>query len=125
LFDPLVLTRAVHIAATLLAAGTVTFLALAAGPALRAAAEAADIAAFRRRCDRLAGWALVVAVLSGAVWLALISAAILDKPGLQVVLHGGALSVAGGTRWRCGLRCCCCAAPRGAGRRPSPAPLRR
>jgi putative copper resistance protein D len=101
--DPLVLVRAVHIAATLLAAGTVTFLALAAGPALRAAADGAETAALCRRCDRIAGWALAVAVLSGAAWLALVSAAILDKPVMPVVLHGGALSVAGGTRF--GLVC--------------------
>jgi putative copper resistance protein D len=98
LSDPLVLARAIHFAATLLAAGTVIFAAMTA-PVLPADAEAA---AFRRRCRRLIGWALGIAVISGAGWFALVAAGILGKPILDVTLHGAA-AVASGTRF--GLVC--------------------
>lgn len=97
--DPLIIARAVHIAATLLAAGTVFFAVLAAEPAFRAMSGGAERANFLRRCNRLTWWALAVAVLSGAAWLVLLASAILGAPVLDVCLHGGALAVATGTRF--------------------------
>ena len=99
MLDPLVLTRAVHIAATLLAAGTVFFTVLVAEPAFRAASGGKKRTNFLRRCNRLTWWALAVAVLSGAAWLVLLASAILGAPVLDVCLHGGALAVATGTRF--------------------------
>jgi putative copper resistance protein D len=95
--DPLVIIRAIHIAATLLAAGTVFFWVLDAGPAFRAAGRDVAQERFRRCCNRLTWWALAVAVASGAVWLVLLAASILDTPILDAILHGGVLSVAEGT----------------------------
>lgn len=95
--DPLVIVRAVHIAATLLAAGTVLFWVLAAGPAFRAAGRGEAQERFRRWCNRLTWSALAIAVASGAAWLALLAASILDTPIFEVILRGGVLSVAEGT----------------------------
>jgi putative copper resistance protein D len=98
LSDPLVLARAIHFAATLLAAGTVIFAAMTA-PVLPADAAAAT---FSRRCRRLIGWALGIAVISGIGWFALVSAGILGKPVSDMTLHGAA-AVASGTHF--GLVC--------------------
>jgi len=86
--DPIVLARTVHLAATVLAAGTVCFLTLVAQPAY--AGSGGPGADALRRGGRIAVWsALVVAVLSGAAWLALLSADIY----LAVCLHGGLWTV--------------------------------
>jgi putative copper resistance protein D len=98
--DPLILARAVHIGATLLACGTAIFAVLAATPL---AAAGVGAAGFDRSCDRLIRWSLAVAVLSGAAWLAFVAAAIVGQPVPDTFRHGGFLSVAGGTRF--GLVC--------------------
>ena len=90
--DPIVLARTVHLAATVLAAGTVCFLTLVAQPAY--AGSGGPGADALRRGGRIAVWsALVVAVLSGAAWLALLSADIYGAPILAVCLHGGLWTV--------------------------------
>lgn len=99
LADTLVLVRAIHFAATLLVGGTLTFAALAAEPVLRAAKADAAATALRRRCDRMVLWALLVAIASGAAWLVIVSGNILDQPMAQVMMRGGWLTVAGGTRF--------------------------
>jgi len=89
--DPIVLARTVHIAATVLAAGTVCFLVLVAQPAF--AGEGAALAALRRRGHIMVWSALLVAVLSGAAWLALLTADIYGAPIVAVCLHGGLWTV--------------------------------
>ncbi|HEU5016688.1 MAG TPA: copper homeostasis membrane protein CopD [Pseudolabrys sp.] len=95
--DPLVIVRAIHIAATLLASGTVLFWILVAKPAFRAAERHEARERFRRGTDQLTWCALAVAVASGAAWLVLLAASILGTSILDAVLRGGVLSVAEGT----------------------------
>jgi putative copper resistance protein D len=96
LIEPLVLVRFIHFAATLLAGGTVCFAALLAEPALRTG-EALSV--YRRRADTMVWVALALAVPTGAAWLVLLAMQILGAPLTEVCLHGGAWSVAAGTRF--------------------------
>jgi len=96
--DPLILARAVHFAATVLAAGTVGFVALVAEPAAHAAGSTA-IGLLRRQLNWMVWFALAIAVLSGAVWLVLLSSSILGSSIIDVCLHGGAWSVLTDTRF--------------------------
>jgi putative copper resistance protein D len=95
--DPLILFRAVHIAATVLASGTVAFIVLVAEPA--AGAALADFSALRRRLTWFVWIALVVAVLSEALWLVWLSADIYGAPIIAVCLHGGVWTVLTDTRF--------------------------
>ena len=91
MLDPLILARGIHLAATVLAAGTVAFMALVADlPALRRdALHAVDLV-----------WvALAVAILSGLAWLVWLSADIYGAPIIEVCLHGGVWSVLTETRF--------------------------
>ena len=108
MIDPLILFRAVHIAATVLASGTVVFIVLVAEPA--AHASAADFSALRRRLIWMVWIALALAVLSEALWLVWLSADIYGAPVIAVCLHGGVWTVLTDTRFglvstvRLGLR---------------------
>jgi copper resistance protein D len=94
--DPIILARAVHFAATVLAAGTVSFMVLVAKPAF---GSARAIVPLRRRAN-IATWAaLAVAVASGAAWLALLAADIYGAPLVDVCLQGGPWQVLIGTRF--------------------------
>jgi copper resistance protein D len=96
--EPIILARAVHFAATVLAAGTVSFMVLVAEPAFGRAREAAGaLAALRRRCNAMIWIALAVAVLSGLAWLALLAADIYGATVIAVCLHGGLWPVLTGT----------------------------
>jgi putative copper resistance protein D len=96
--DPIILARIVHIAATVLAAGTVSFMVLVAEPAFeRLRSRALDT--LRRRCNAVVWWALGVAILSGAAWLALLAADIYGAPLADVCLQGGLWSVLTNTRF--------------------------
>jgi putative copper resistance protein D len=95
--DPLILFRAVHIAATVLASGTVAFTVLVAEPA--AGAALADFSALRRRLTWIVWIALAVAILSEAGWLVLLSAEIYGAPVIAVCLHGGVWTVLTDTRF--------------------------
>jgi putative copper resistance protein D len=99
LIDPLIITRGVHMAATVLAAGTVTFLALMARPAFGPAKLPADFSALRRQLTWLTWGALAVAILSGAAWLALLASDIYGASIVQVCLHGGIWPVLTDTRF--------------------------
>jgi putative copper resistance protein D len=103
LIDPLIITRGVHMAATVLAAGTVTFLALMAQPAFGPAKLPAGFFVLRRQLTWLTWGALTVAFLSGVAWLVWLSADIYGAPIIDVCLHGGVLSVLSDTRF--GLVC--------------------
>jgi putative copper resistance protein D len=89
--DPLIYVRAVHFAASMLAAGAVFFIAFVAEPALRTARGDPHVPGIVR-C-RLAGlvWiGLVLALLSGAAWFVLTAAAMSDQR-LPEVFSGGVL----------------------------------
>lgn len=96
--EPIVLARAVHFAASALAVGTVSFLALVAEPAFGTGGGKV-LGALRRRCDLMIWTALGIAVLSGAAWLALLAADIYGAPVIAVSLHGGLWQVLIGTRF--------------------------
>jgi len=96
--DPIILARAVHIASTIIAAGTIFFIVLVMEPAL-AGARGASVVALRRRCDLMFIGALALAIVSGAAWLALLAADIYGAPLADVCLHGGLISVLANTRF--------------------------
>lgn len=85
---PLVLTRAIYFAASAATAGILIFRALVAEPALRLAP--AYFATVRSRLTRLAWVDLVIAVVSGLVWLALETMSIADL-GFGEALPSGAV----------------------------------
>jgi putative copper resistance protein D len=88
LFEPLILARGIHMAASVLAAGTVAFMALVI-----------DVPAIRRQLIVLVWIALAVTILSGAAWLVWLSADIYGAPIIAVCLHGGVWSVLTETRF--------------------------
>jgi putative copper resistance protein D len=94
MIDPLILVRAVHFSATALAAGTVSFRVLAAGPGLSGGGNAFD------RASRWLVWGgLLAAAASGAIWLVWLASDIYGASLVNVCLHGGAWSVLNGTRF--------------------------
>ncbi len=99
--DPLAYIRAVHFAATILTAGVVIFDVLVAAPAFAAAAgtSAPAIGQLRRRWFFLVWASLVVAAVSGAIWLALLAADIYSAPIAEVWDDGGIWTVATQTRF--------------------------
>jgi copper resistance protein D len=99
--DSLIIVRSVHIAATVLAAGTICFAVVVAAPALRAGdgTVAAGIDALRRRWTLMIWIALAAAIVSGAGWLALLAADIYGASIVAVCLHGGVWSVLTDTRF--------------------------
>lgn len=103
--DPLVLFRAIHLASTVLACGTVAFLVLVAEPVLARSdgAALAHSAGLRRRYNLTIWIALAVAAVSEAAWLIWLSADIYGAPIVAVCLHGGVRTVLTDTRF--GLVC--------------------
>jgi len=99
LIDQLIITRGIHMAATVLAAGTVTFLALMPRPAFGPAKLPADFSILRRQLTWLTWGALAVAILSGVAWLMLLAADIYGASIVQVCLHGGIWPVLSDTRF--------------------------
>jgi len=95
--DPLILTRGVHIAATLLACGTIAFAVIIAEPA--GAKVRASFAALRHQLTVLKWFALALTILSGAAWLVLLASDILGASITDVCLHGGAWPVLFDTRF--------------------------
>jgi len=93
--DTLILARAVHFAATLLACGTVAFTVLVAEPA----GTKSQARSFRRQLATLIWLALAVAILSGAAWLVLLASDILGASLVDICLHGGAWPVLFDTRF--------------------------
>ena len=99
--DPLAYVRAVHFAATIVAAGAVFFQVLIAEPAFAAArgARCPGFGGLRRRLTALVAASLIVAALSAAAWLALLAADIYDAPVGEVCINGDAWRVASQTRF--------------------------
>jgi len=94
--DPIILARAIHFAATILAAGTVCFIVLVAEPACGGAKIPSGL---RRRLAIMTWAAIAVAIASGALWLALLAADIYGAPLVEVCLHGGLWQVQTETRF--------------------------
>jgi putative copper resistance protein D len=99
--DPLAYVRAVHFAATIVAAGALIFEVLVAAPAFALVGGIVDPAVKRwRRCWTWLIWAsLAVAALSGAIWLVLLAADIYAAPIAEVWRDGGIWTVATQTRF--------------------------
>jgi putative copper resistance protein D len=84
--DPLVYARAIHFAATIVAAGTVFFAVLVAEPAFRAGPGNARVApAVRAKLFVIAWIGLAVALLSGAAWLVLTAASMSGQSPADVL----------------------------------------
>jgi copper resistance protein D len=78
---PLIWVRATHFAATILASGTVFFLAFIAEPALRKAGGSGPLrGSVRSQSMWLTAIGLIVAVTSGAAWFLLVAARMADLP---------------------------------------------
>ncbi|OKO84234.1 hypothetical protein AC629_21705 [Bradyrhizobium sp. NAS80.1] len=75
---PMIATRAVHFAATAITVGSIVFDSFIAMPVLRHDTTAA--ASFRKRTRRVMWIGLVVAVVSGAIWLMLQAASMSGMP---------------------------------------------
>ena len=99
--EPLTYIRAVHFAATILAAGILIFEIIIATPAFAATVGAPDPArdGLRRRWSFLVWASLAVAAISGAIWLALLAADIYSAPIAEVWRDGGIWTVATETRF--------------------------
>jgi copper resistance protein D len=99
--DPLVYVRAVHFAATIVAAGTVLFMFLVSEPAFRGASG--DLVALyeklRRRWLAIVWASLIIAVMSGAAWLILLAANIYGAGIGEVCRDGGLWTVVSQTRF--------------------------
>jgi copper resistance protein D len=81
--------RAVHFAASIMAAGIVFFVVFVAEPAFRKAPTAAKIAAaFRLRLARAAWISIAFSVLSGVTWLVLVAASMSGQPVADVYAQG-------------------------------------
>jgi copper resistance protein D len=101
LIDPLVTVRAIHFAASAVAAGIVFFECFVAGSALRGNSEAPSAIAilFRARMTCILWISLALAVISGAIWLLLLAADIVDRPLIEVIPDGTAWIVLTQTRF--------------------------
>jgi len=80
--------RAIHFAATIMAAGVVFFAVCIAAPALRHNGIARAAAAFRSRLAVIGWCSLSLCVLSGAAWLVLTAAAMSGAPPGRVFSEG-------------------------------------
>lgn len=96
--DPLILVRAIHFAATMLASGIVGFIVLVAEPAA-GVVRFGGFSTLRRWLTGLVWLALTVAVLSGALWLVLLASDLLGASIADICLHGGAWPVITDTRF--------------------------
>jgi copper resistance protein D len=85
--EPLVIARAVHLAATLLLTGAIAFRCFVAAPAFAAEAGALE-AHLRVRLAWIVWTALAAALISGAAWLVLLAAEIGDVPVADAVSQG-------------------------------------
>ncbi len=101
MIDLIVPVRWLHFSATVLAGGTAAFMVLMLQPAAQAAGGIARDAAasLAKRLTFIVWVALAMAVLSGAIWLALVAADIFGAPLAYVCLHGGVWQIATETRF--------------------------
>ncbi len=96
----LIAARAVHFAATISLCGLFAFECLVAGPAFRRhPVNSAAAARLNRRLDRLAWASLLLALLSGAVWLVVEAVRMSGQPLGEMLARGGLLVVSTRTRF--------------------------
>ena len=97
----MVYVRAVHFAATIIAAGVVIFQFFVAEPAFRAASGdlQPSIETLRSRWAWMVWGALAAAAVSAAIWAVLLAANIYDAPAGEVLRNGGVWTVATETRF--------------------------
>jgi copper resistance protein D len=89
LIDPLVYARAIHFAATIVAAGAVFFLVFIAEPAFRGASDATRVPAIvRSRLTWIVWIGLAAAAVSGAAWLVFTAASMSGQPPAGVFAQG-------------------------------------
>jgi copper resistance protein D len=81
--DPLIITRAIHFAATAVTTGTLVFRTVVAQPALDSAEAVAG--AVRTQIRRVATIGLAITALSGAIWILLEAAAMSGLPFSQAI----------------------------------------
>jgi putative copper export protein/mono/diheme cytochrome c family protein len=115
--DLLIAARAVHFASTIALAGIFAFLCLVAGPAFRLAATNPATAIRLRRNFAWLSWAcLLLALVSGAAWLAATSSSMSGEPLMDALSQGVWMTVLTATRFghvwllrtalAMGLACC-------------------
>jgi putative copper resistance protein D len=83
---PLIATRAIHFAATATVTGTLVFGAVVANPALRS--EQAIAKPFRAQTRRVAWIGLAITVLSGMIWLLLLTMSLSGESPGEAVMSG-------------------------------------
>jgi putative copper resistance protein D len=88
---PMTVIRAIHFGATAVTAGTLSFRAVVAEPAFRSAQETGVMIDAQVR--RIACVSLAVTVVSGAIWLALQTAAMSGRPFGEAVISGMVITV--------------------------------
>src|SRR5882724_1852091 len=94
---PMTVVRAIHFAATAIVAGTLTFRAAVAEPAYRSAPKGRAMIDAR---VRLVAWSgLAVAVVSGAIWLALQTAAMSGESYGEAMMSGLMITVLNETQF--------------------------
>jgi|SRR5665213_534578 len=81
--DPLIITRAIHFAATAITTGTLVFQTVVAEPALRSADAVAS--AVRTQIRRVAAIGLAITVVSGAIWILLEATAMSGLPFSEAI----------------------------------------
>ena len=91
----LILSRALHFAATISSSGVVFFFILVAGPAIGPATPYAqlEVNRFHGRLSLIFWLSIVLALLSGAIWFCLVAADIGDRPPSQIFTDDLAWSV--------------------------------
>jgi putative copper resistance protein D len=94
---PLFAVRAMHLAATMVAAGTVLFVRLVAHPASREGAHRS--ARWLAQLSWIAIGALAAAIASGVAWFALVAAVIMDRPLAGLIADDALWAVATATRF--------------------------
>jgi putative copper export protein/mono/diheme cytochrome c family protein len=101
LFDPLMVVRAVHLAATMMAAGAALFGCFVSEPAFRSVADAPSrlVQSVRARLSVVLVLSIAMALISGVGWLLLVAAGINDQPVSEVVTDGTAWLVLTQTRF--------------------------
>jgi len=94
---PMTLVRAIHFAATAITAGTLTFRVVVAEPAFPSAQEAGVLVNAQVRL--LARIGLAVAAVTGAIWLALQTAAMSGQTYGEAVMSGAMITVLNETQF--------------------------
>jgi copper resistance protein D len=94
---PLVLTRAIHFAASAATAGILMFRVVVAGPALRSSAD--GYATVERRLVGLTWAGLIAAVATGVVWLVLLTMSMSGLAFTEAMRSGAMLAVVSETQY--------------------------